>query len=382
METYGLNTGRDWIELQETNSRFIVLDSNDLVVSCNDKAKEDQFTAQTIYKLPSDCFWLDSEQRIFEWSEFKNIVGKEIALVFSPTKYEAHPVKVMVETFRLFDQQFYSLFIQGEASHHRTSCAFSQIAHALREDLKKDLLTLNFQPQINIIDNSLYGVEALARWTSDEFGVVTPDRFVAVAEEFGVIAQLDLWVMRKACEQFVIWQNSGTVIPRIAINFSPLSFDFPLIIDEIRAILDITKIPASNLVIELTENKKIKRPDYFFDVIKELHLMGINISLDDFGAGYSNLKRLLKLPISQLKLDRTFVTELPNRFSKELSEIVLSISEKVGAIAIAEGVETQEQLASLRKIGYQIIQGYLFSPPLSKKGMEEWVHNQKNSIML
>jgi len=272
VETYGLNTGRDWLELQETNGHFIVLDSNDLVVSCNDRTKENQFAPQKTNKLPSDCFWLDAEQRVFELSEFKNIVGKEIILLFSPSTYEVHLVKVMVETFQLFGQQFYSLIIQGETSNQSSSCASSQIAHTLRVDLQKDLLTLHYQPQININDNSLYGIEALARWTSDQYGMLTPDHFVSLAEEFGVIAELDLWVLRKACEQFVLWQESGLLVPRIAVNFSPLSFDYPLIIDEIRLILNATRISASDLVIELTENKKIKHPDEFFDVVKEIDI--------------------------------------------------------------------------------------------------------------
>lgn len=379
MKTDSLNTERDWQELQETNSRFIVLDSNDLIVSCNDKVKHARFDLHREDILPSDCFWLDADQRTFYFSEFKKIAGKEIKLLFMPNGSEARKVKVQVEAFQLFNQQYYSLLIQDEHVEldHGKAHPFYGMAQALSADLKNSLLELRYQPQINIVDNSLYGVEVLARWTSDEFGSVTPDRFVALAEEFGLIAELDLWVLRQSCQQLASWRARGVYIPIIAVNFSPLSFNYPGLKYEIQSLLDQNGLLASSLVIEVTESEKIKTSDLFVDVINDLHSIGVIISLDDFGTEHSNLKRLLKFPVSQLKLDRTFVNDLPNKLSKDLSEVVLSICKKIGAVAIAEGVENQQQLSCLKKMGYEIVQGYIFSPPLSKYELEHWLHSME-----
>ncbi|WP_100637414.1 EAL domain-containing protein [Marinomonas sp. ef1] len=379
MKTDSLNTERDWQELQETNSRFIVLDSNDLIVSCNDKVKHARLDLHREDILPSDCFWLDADQRTFCFSEFKEIAGKEIKLLFMPSGSEARRVKVLVEAFQLFNQQYYSLLIQDEHVEfdQGKTHPFYGMAQALSADLKNSLLELHYQPQINIVDNSLYGVEVLARWTSDEFGSVTPDRFVALAEEFGLIAELDLWVLRQSCLQLASWRDRGIHIPMIAVNFSPLSFNYPSLKNEIQALLDQTGLLASSLVIEVTESEKIKTSDLFIDAINDLHSIGIIISLDDFGTGYSNLKRLLKFPVSQLKLDRTFVNNLPNKLSKDLSEVVLSICKKIGAVAIAEGVETQQQLSCLKNMGYEVVQGYIFSPPLSKFELEHWLYTME-----
>ncbi|WP_369922488.1 EAL domain-containing protein [Marinomonas polaris] len=387
MKTDSLNTERDWQELQETNSRFIVLDSNDLIVSCNDKVKHARLDLHREDILPSDCFWLDADQRTFCFSEFKKIAGKEIKLLFMPNGSEARRVKVLVEAFQLFNQQYYSLLIQDEHVEfvqdeyiefdQGKTHPFYGMAQALSADLKNSLLELHYQPQINTVDNSLYGVEVLARWTSDEFGSVTPDRFVALAEEFGLIAELDLWVLRQSCLQLASWRDRGIHIPMIAVNFSPLSFNYPSLKNEIQALLDQTGLLASSLVIEVTESEKIKTSDLFIDAINDLHSIGIIISLDDFGTGYSNLKRLLKFPVSQLKLDRTFVNNLPNKLSKDLSEVVLSICKKIGAVAIAEGVETQQQLSCLKNMGYEVVQGYIFSPPLSKFELEHWLYTME-----
>ncbi|WP_421854952.1 EAL domain-containing protein [Marinomonas sp.] len=380
MKTDGLNTGRDWQELQETNGRFVVLDSNDLIVSCNDNAEHARSVSNLHDIFPLDCFWLDSEQRTFHLSEFKKIVGKEIKLLFMPSDFEACRVKVIVEAFQLFDRQYYSLLIQND----QTECSLDdryhsyQMAQALSTDLKNNLLELNYQPQINISDSSLYGVEVLARWTDKKVGRIAPDDFIALAEEFGLIAELDLWVLRQACKQLAIWREKDIQVPIIAVNFSPLSFRHPSLKNEIQSILNQNGILPSSLVLEVTESKKIKSSDPFINVIIDLHSIGVNISLDDFGTGYSNLKRLLKFPVSQLKLDRAFVCELPNKLSEELSEVVLSISKKINAVAIAEGVETQLQLSYLTAMGYQVFQGYLFSSPLSKIEFENWFFKDSN----
>ena len=378
MKRNNLNTGRDWRELQETNSRFIVLDSNNLIVSCNDRVKQAQVSS--IHNtLSLDSFWLDSDQRTFHLDEFKKLAGKDIKLLFMPSDCEAYRVQVFVEKFHFFGQEYYSLFIKDDSEYFELDNIFSshKMVQSLNFDLNKNLLDLHYQPQINILDNSLYGVEVLSRWTSKEFGRIAPNDFITLAEKFGLIAKLDLWVLRNACHQLAVWRNENINIPLIAVNFSPLSLSYPNLKSVIKSILDQTGILPSSLVLEVTESKKIKSSDSSIDTVNDLYSMGINISLDDFGTGYSNFKRLLKLPISQLKLDRAFVNELPKKPSKELSEAVLAISKAIGAVAIAEGVETKQQLSCLKDMGYEIVQGYIFSPPLSKSELEDWFYTKK-----
>lgn len=384
-----MNTGHDWQELQETNHGFIVLDSNDLIVSCNDKAQKmlssSRFFSENDSLLPLGCFWSEAEQCIYSAAEFKSMAGKSITLMFTPAHSEPYEIKVQVEAFQLLGQHFCSLLIQNACltpdeytgAYLSDSHQFLSMAQMLKTDLQQSKLALHYQPQINVSNNRLYGVEVLARWHNEELGHVAPDDFIALAENFGFIAELDLWVFREACQQLAVWRKKNIQVPLIAVNFSPYSFNSPNLIYTIQSILQKNGLFPSDLVLEITESKKITLSDSFINVIDDLHSMGITISLDDFGTGYSNLKRLLKFPVSQLKLDRAFVSNLPSTLSKELSDVVFSIGQKIGAVSIAEGVETLQQLSYLKAIGYDVIQGYLFSPPLSKQGFEAWYLNGK-----
>jgi EAL domain-containing protein (putative c-di-GMP-specific phosphodiesterase class I) len=384
VKTEGMNTGHDWQELQETNHGFIVLDGNDCIVSCNDKAQK-MLTSSSLYPendalLPSNCFWFEAEQRVYPITEFKRIAGKSITLTFTPVHSEPYKIHVQVEAFQLLGRHYYSLLIQDNDVVHDDdvgACLGSshpslKMAQRLKADLQENKLALHYQPQINVLNNQLYGVEVLARWHNTEFGYVAPDDFIDLAEEFGFIAELDLWVLREACRQLALWRDKNIPVPLIAVNFSPYTFHSANLIETVQLILQKNGLVSADLVLEITESKKIILSNSFIDVIGALDSMGITISLDDFGTGYSNLKRLLKFPVSQLKLDRAFVSHLPSPLSKELSDVVLSIGKKMDAVSIAEGVETLEQLAYLKAIGYEVIQGYLFSPPLSTQDFESW----------
>ena len=384
MKTEKINTGHDWQDLQETNHGFIVLDSNDLIVSCNDKAQKmlssSRFFSKNDSLLPQGCFWSEAELRTYSAAEFKSMAGKSIMLLFTPAHSETYEIKVQVEAFQLLGQHFCSLLIQDACLTHdgHTGSYLSDgrqplsMAQMLKTDLQLNKLVLHYQPQINVSNNWLYGVEVLTRWHHEELGHVSPDDFIALAENFGFIAELDLWVLREACRQLALWRKNNIQVPLIAVNFSPYSFNFPNLVDTIQSILQKNGLFPFDLVLEITESRKITLSDSFINVIDDLHSIGITISLDDFGTGYSNLKRLLKFPVSQLKLDRAFVSKLPSKLSKELSDVVFSIGQKIGAVSIAEGVETLQQLSYLKAIGYEVIQGYLFSPPLSVFNFEDW----------
>tara|TARA_R110000744_G_scaffold9841_2_gene31222 strand:+ start:455 stop:1642 length:1188 start_codon:yes stop_codon:yes gene_type:complete len=388
--TDSLNFGRDWGQLQETNDSLIVLDGKDLIVSCNELAQKTLFNANNYTEVTFlfDSFWLEAEQRVFYLSEFRSIVGKTITLLLRSIDREYYRVDVCVEAFSFLDQSLLSLTIQKSRAQISADgfedARFSKtslMAKALSEDLSNSMLELHYQPQINALDSRLYGVEVLSRWTSKAFGCVPPDDFIAIAEGFGFIATLDLWVLRQACQQLADWRKRNIEVPLIAVNFSPATFDFPDLKNTIQTTLKENNLLPSDLVLEVTENKEVVSAYQSADVIHDLYLMGIHISLDDFGVGYSNLKRLLKFPVSQLKLDRSFVMGLPQTISKDLSETVLGISQKIGAVSIAEGVETESQFFLLKEMGYEVIQGYFFARPLSRVHFEEWLSSIHNSLI-
>ncbi|WP_339720493.1 EAL domain-containing protein [Marinomonas primoryensis] len=390
MITDSLNFGRDWGQLQETNDSLIVLDGKDLIVSCNELAQKTLFNANNYTEVTFlfDSFWLEAEKRVFYLSEFRSIVGKTITLLLRSIDREYYRVDVCVEAFSFLDQSLLSLTIQKSRAQISADgfedARFSKtslMAKALSEDLSNSMLELHYQPQINALDCRLYGVEVLSRWTSKAFGCVPPDDFIAIAEGFGLIATLDLWVLRQACQQLADWRKRNIEVPLIAVNFSPATFDFPDLKNTIQTTLKENNLLPSDLVLEVTENKEVVSAYQSADVIHDLYLMGIHISLDDFGVGYSNLKRLLKFPVSQLKLDRSFVMGLPQTISKDLSETVLGISQKIGAVSIAEGVETESQFFLLKEMGYEVIQGYFFARPLSRVHFEEWLSSIHNSLI-
>ncbi|MEP7727925.1 EAL domain-containing protein [Marinomonas primoryensis] len=390
MITDSLNFGRDWGQLQETNDSLIVLDGKDLIVSCNELAQKTLFNANNYTEVTFlfDSFWLEAEKRVFYLSEFRSIVGKTITLLLRSIDREYYRVDVCVEAFSFLDQSLLSLTIQKSRAQISANgfedARFSKtslMAKALSEDLSNSMLELHYQPQINALDSRLYGVEVLSRWTSKAFGCVPPDDFIAIAEGFGLIATLDLWVLRQACQQLADWRKRNIEVPLIAVNFSPATFDFPDLKNTIQTTLKENNLLPSDLVLEVTENKEVVSAYQSADVIHDLYLMGIHISLDDFGVGYSNLKRLLKFPVSQLKLDRSFVMGLPQTISKDLSETVLGISQKIGAVSIAEGVETESQFFLLKEMGYEVIQGYFFARPLSRVHFEEWLSSIHNSLI-
>lgn len=377
------NTECDWHHKQERNGGFIVLNSKGVIVSCNNEVDLARLalTMQTI--IPFDRFWLDGEKRLFHMSEFRDFFGKKKGFLFMDNGLNTHQVKVWVEDFWLLGKQYFSLFFQKRLVERKHIIALSSAkkVQALRDDLKDGLLNLHYQPQINILDDSLHGVEVLARWTNNEFGHVAPDDFIALAEEHGLIADLDIWVLNRACQQLALWRDKDIQIPTIAVNFSPLTFNHSHIEETVQVILSENDLLPSDLIIEVTENKSLSTYPCFANTIARIHATGVAISLDDFGTGYSNLKRLLKFPVSQLKLDRVFVDGLSNEhskdLSKELSEVVLSLSKRMHATAIAEGVETQQQLSYLASMGYRIVQGYIFSPPLPQLEFENWCLKRK-----
>ncbi len=247
----------------------------------------------------------------------------------------------------------------------------------LRDSLRQGGLRLHYQPQVHADGRGLYGVEALLRWRHPHLGDIPPSRFVPLAEECGLMAELSHWVMEEACRQHADWRRRGLDIPRVAVNLSASAFELPSLAEQVRRLLERHQQPADTLVLEITEGVMLSAQPQVPANLHALHALGVRLSLDDFGTGYSSLSHLHRLPISEMKLDRSFISEIghdPAAGALILS--VLRIGESLGKHVVAEGVETEDQRRFLVDNGSPVLQGYLFSPALSANALEQWLGEQ------
>ncbi len=248
------------------------------------------------------------------------------------------------------------------------------LENALRDAIEQGGLHLNYQPQVNIEDGEVYGVEALARWTHPTFGVVSPARFIPLAEECGLITELGHWAVKEACRQLAVWRRKGLKIPSVSVNLSPSNFHNLDLAGMIGNVLDQHGLAAKDLTIELTENLLLDTNPGTMKVLHDLSERGIKLAMDDFGTGYSSLSYLRKLPIQELKLDRSFVLDLEaDETSRALSDAVMRIGDSLRLKVVAEGVEEQGQYKILKDQGYHVAQGYLLSKPLTPQDLEAWM---------
>ncbi|MFT4519232.1 MAG: diguanylate cyclase (GGDEF)-like protein [Halioglobus sp.] len=235
----------------------------------------------------------------------------------------------------------------------------------VRQSLEQEELFLNYQPQMAVKDGSLDGLEALIRWRRNG-ELISPETFIPVIEELGLMRQFSLWVLGQACAQNKQWQLEGLPPTRVAVNL-PVSFIMhPQCIPDIRTVLSDTGLSPQYLELEITENSFMSSTSYAVDVLKGLSSMGIRISIDDFGTGYSCMSYLRDLPISSLKIDGSFVQGLGlSQANDGIVQSIITLGRSLNMVLVAEGVETVEQLEALTAMQCDIIQGYYFSRPLS-----------------
>ncbi len=239
------------------------------------------------------------------------------------------------------------------------------LANELRKALERDELRLYYQPKVDVTTGEVCGAEALVRWQHPERGLVPPNEFIALAEENGLIVALGNWVMRAACRQSVAWQSAGYTVPRIAVNVSSHQIRERGLPETFRAILGDTGAQAVNLTVELTEGVVMDNTQANVDALNELKAMGFKLSIDDFGTGYSSLSYLHRLPLDELKIDRSFVMEIKTLEDRAaIITAIIAMAHSLGLRVVAEGVETEVQLALLRTKACDEFQGYLKSKPL------------------
>ncbi|WP_160285434.1 EAL domain-containing protein [Pseudomonas knackmussii] len=245
---------------------------------------------------------------------------------------------------------------------------------SLREAVRHQTLSLHYQPQVRLHDGSIHAVEALARWRHPQMGAVAPSRFIPLAEECGLIGELSQWVLREACRQLADWRQRGIEIPAVAVNLSPSDFHDQDLPHNLDVLLRRHGLSGSDLVVEITEGMLLDNHPTTLATLHALAELGVRLSMDDFGTGYSSLSYLHRLPISELKLDRSFVADLAGGGTAlALTDAVMNIGRSLELTVIAEGVEETRQLEMLHQQGYPVAQGYLFSRPLPAAALEEWM---------
>jgi len=239
------------------------------------------------------------------------------------------------------------------------------IQSGLRRALANGELALHYQPQMDACGRRLMGVEALLRWTSPALGVVSPADFIPVAEQTGIIVDIDRWVIRAACAQAKAWQVAGVPVPRIAVNVSGLSFRRGRLIPWIEEALASAQLEPQHLEIELTEGVLMHDAAMVVEALASLRQVGVRLALDDFGVGYSSLGYLKRFKLDVLKIDRSFISGLPgDPDSVAIARLIVAMAKTLHLETTAEGVETVDQAMFLEGLGCDTLQGYLFSRPV------------------
>ncbi len=271
----------------------------------------------------------------------------------------------------------YRFFTQEMQTH---STRTLQLENALRHALKRDQLYLHYQPQMSLQDGRIIGAEALLRWQHPEFGMVSPAEFIPIAESSGQILQIGEWVLRTAAHQMKSWMDSGLEPMIIGVNLSAVQFRHPNLPELVTQILDSVKLPPQYLELELTEGVAMDDPLGAIAVMDSLHERGIRMSIDDFGTGYSSLSYLKRFRVYKLKIDQSFVRDITDDpEDKAIVSAIISLASSLGLQTIAEGVETEGQLAFLREQGCNEVQGYYFSKPLPAEKFEAFVLGKSQS---
>lgn len=255
-----------------------------------------------------------------------------------------------------------------------------EIENGLRHALARDELVLHYQPQVDIESGKMIAVEALVRWAHPEKGLIPPDKFIPVAEESGLIVSIGEWVLRTACRQNKTWQDMGLPHIRMAVNLSARQFRQPHLLAVVAKAMEDAGLDSysDSLELEVTESVIMKDMEGTIDTLNKLHEMGVRLSIDDFGMGYSSLSYLKRFPINTLKIDQSFVRDITtDADDAAIAATIVTLGHSLKLNVIAEGVETAQQLALLRDMKCDEMQGYYFSRPLPAAEMEKLLQQER-----
>ena len=346
--------------------------------------------------------------------------GDEFAILL-PTAQEAHAIKIaskiataLTHPFNLDKQQLYTSASVGitiypqhgvdarvliqhadiamyQAKHHKTGLAVydtEQDQHSLqrlglmadlRNALKQDKLDVFYQPQVTLANGMTIGMEALLRWNHPEHGYIPPEEIIRLAEQTGLIHEVAVWVLTHAVKQTKEWMDAGFDL-MVAVNLSAQNLEDDRIVGQVRSLLDANHFPASHLTLEITENAMMANPDRAVGILTQLDNMGVSISVDDFGTGFSSLSYLKRLPVHELKIDKSFVTDMSNDDNDAvIVRSTIDLAHNLGLTVVAEGVEDQDTWDLLEILRCDTAQGYFLSRPLPKTEFLAWLKQQLSS---
>jgi diguanylate cyclase (GGDEF)-like protein len=313
-------------------------------------------TAERIQKKMSMPFRLDKHEVY---------ISVSIGVALSETGYESEE-----DVLRDADTAMYRAKARGRACYelfdsHMYTAAINllQLEADLRRAVEIKDFQVYYQPIISLADDSIMGAEAIIRWVHPQRGSISPNQFIPLAEETGLISELGDWILRTACSQNRAWHGAGYEHLLMKVNFSACQFYHEEVIEQIKKELRESGMHARFLDIEITES--IAADDNSISLFDELSNMGLKISIDDFGTGYSSLGSLKRLPINTIKIDRSFVRDIAiDHHAGAIVKTIISMAHNLDMKVLAEGVETDQQLEFLKKYGCDEVQGFLFSPPV------------------
>ncbi|MDH4944621.1 EAL domain-containing protein [Sulfurimonas sp. C5] len=261
-------------------------------------------------------------------------------------------------------------------SSEMTESAFERVImeQNLRIAIKEENFSVHYQPQIDSNTNSLVGMEALVRWEHNEVGMIAPEKFIPLAEETGMIIQIDLIVLRNAMTQVKKWYEQGLNPGKLSLNLSAKQIENKNFIEILSQTMQVLDFDPAWLTLEITESQIMKNPEDSIRKLKEISALGIEIAIDDFGTGYSSLAYLKRLPVNKLKIDKAFVDGLPHDEEDiAISKAIIALAKTLNLKLVAEGVETKEQQEFMLANGCDVIQGYYYSKPIDSNNMQEYL---------
>jgi diguanylate cyclase (GGDEF)-like protein/PAS domain S-box-containing protein len=311
---------------------------------------------------------LDSMARPFIINKQEFVLGASLGIAFYP-----EDGRTPQELLKNADTAMYFAknaggnkyqFFSGEMNQNAVRQL--QIENLIRHGLKEDLFTVFYQPKVDIASGKLVSMEALVRYEHPEKGLVSPAQFIPLAEKTGQIIEIGEVVLRKACEDTKRWVDAGLFTGRVAVNISAKQFEIPDLDERIMSILQKAGLSALHLECEITEGTLMQSPENALRMMQRLRERGIHLALDDFGTGYSSLAYLKRFPINTLKIDKAFIDDIATSTEdRHMAEAIITIAHNLGLKVVAEGVENESQLSILRRYKCEMLQGYLYSKPLS-----------------
>jgi len=361
------------------NSLFARLDSNDFAYLPDSKQEcySCDSISDRIYQVFNEPFIIDNREHFLTPTIGVSCYpchGESAEKILRNAKYAMHHAQRQQLPIQHYTEEIEKENIEREL-----------ISDRLRGAVKHNEFTLHYQPKLNTKEDRITALEVLIRWTDSQLGSVPPARFIPIAEETGDIMAIGEWVLYESCRQAKQWRDSGIFSGTIAVNISMRQLRDPDFALRVQSVLTETGLPASALELEITETDIMQDSELSIAILEKLRKLGVTLVIDDFGTGYSSLSYLKRLPISTLKIDRAFISDIEtSQDSLAIIQAIMALAKSLKLSVVAEGVETQKQLSLLCRHECDEIQGYHISRPLDRDAISRFIeaYNEKNAVNL